>query len=554
MKELIKTLKENNQDYEFYPTSRELVQVVADDLIDKYLGTRDPKAISRNAHLNILDIGAGNGNFFSLLESFNPEYDDEYSQGLDYTKYAIEKSKILIEEMPADIFIVGTDFTEQTLIDKKMDVIFCNPPYSDYVYWTDKILSEANAPLVYLVIPARWATYKPLQVLLEKRKIDHKILHSFDFMESEHRKARAKVHLIRFCLGIQYRGHNKLNSDPFDIWFERSFKIDAQQTKTRIQPTLAQKRESIKELVQGRNLIETLEELYKEELDRLLENYKALENLDYAIFKELDVDVFAVKNSLKVKIEGLKNLYWEELFENLDSITAKLTKASRDKLLSKLTAHTQIDFTASNAYAIIIWALKNANIYFDDQLKAVYMWMSYRENVVNYKSNKVMIEDGWQYSKKDVSHYSLDYRLIFKCYRNFNESKFGDYDYPNGLHKDTHNDIGDIITIGKNLGFDVITNTMDFDWEPGKPVSFKCKDGAVFMEIRAYKNGNIHCKPNQEFIKQLNIEAARLNKWVKSPQEAAEELNISLAEVTKYYSTNLKLEQSNVSLLMLPQN
>ena len=94
---IINILKENNQDFEFYPTTKEIIEVVKKDI-------EGEKASS------MLDIGAGDGR---VLESMPI-----------YKKYAIEKSKILIEQLNKDIFIIGTDFNQQTLIDKKVDVIF----------------------------------------------------------------------------------------------------------------------------------------------------------------------------------------------------------------------------------------------------------------------------------------------------------------------------------------------------------------------------------------------------------------------------------------------
>lgn len=37
---------------------------------------------------------------------------------------AIEKSQILINNMPEEAFVIGTDFNEQTLIDKKLTLYF----------------------------------------------------------------------------------------------------------------------------------------------------------------------------------------------------------------------------------------------------------------------------------------------------------------------------------------------------------------------------------------------------------------------------------------------
>jgi len=530
MNSLIKEIKEQGEDYEFYPTTTEIIQVIGKDL----------KTTCRDRGFSILDIGAGNGNFFKVLQSINE---------VCVTKYAIEKSSILLKNLDPDIFIIGTDFMQQTLIDKKVDVIFCNPPYSEFEEWTEKILSEANAKFIYMVIPERWKNNEKLIRLIERRDITYKILGSFDFLEAD-RPARAKVNIIRFELCIISSYNDSLNSDPFDIWFDDFFKINQNPEVESDYEKEKKKKEEIRELIAGHNLIERLEELYLKDIENLYNNYRAIEKLDGEILKELGVNIAGLKEGLKLKIKGLKNLYWRELFDNLKSITDRLTYRSRDKLLRKLSDHTTVDFSASNAYAIVIWAIKNANYYIDEQLKDVYLWMSHRDNVQNYKSNTKFVEDGWRYDKSKMSHYKLDYRLVFKCFNNFNSSSFGNYDFPNGLSKSTHTYINDIITIGKNLGFSVYQDTYSFQWSPGKEIEFQCPDG-IFMEIRAYKNGNIHCKMNQEFMKKLNIEAGRLNGWIKSKKEAAEELDIPIQEVERYYNTNLQIAPAGVKLLLI---
>ena len=57
MKDLINNIKENNQDFEFYPTNSRMIAKIVD-----HLGYKNLK------HKTILDIGAGNGNFFTKLD------------------------------------------------------------------------------------------------------------------------------------------------------------------------------------------------------------------------------------------------------------------------------------------------------------------------------------------------------------------------------------------------------------------------------------------------------------------------------------------------------
>ena len=273
------------------------------------------------------------------------------------------------------------------------------------------------------------------------------------------------------------------------------------------------------------------------------------------MLKELNVNIENLKQSLQKKIEGLKNKYWQELFDNLDKLTDRLTPDSRSKMLNTLNQNTNIDFTASNAYSIIIWALKNANSYIDTQLQEVYFDMASPDNIKNYKSNTHFEKDRWMYTKtkqgETAKNFKLDYRLVFSGFRCFNQSTYGNYDYPNGLHRARHDFLNDICVVGKNLGFNVITTTKDFEWEPRTKHIFKYeKNGKEieFMEVKAYLNGNLHCKLNQDFLIKLNVEMARLTGWLRNKKDISEELEISIEDVEKYYNSNTKLLKSDLLL------
>jgi SAM-dependent methyltransferase len=544
---IINSLKENNQDMEFYPTTEEIIRVISNDL-----------KLNNANKVSILDIGAGNGNFFQILEKLNPEETDKYnvSYSTTFIKYAIEKSSILLNALPADVFVIGTDFYQQTLIDKQVDVIFCNPPYSAYSEWAEKIINEANCKTIYLVIPGRWRKQKNLLDAITARKGRYKILGSFDFLEAD-RKARANIDIVKITFKTMHYEERPVE-DPFSIWFDKHFKIqEAPETKESddLSHTGNRKQNLKNSLIKGQNIIDRLEELYRQDFDKLLQNYKAIESLDYSILKELGVNVNNLKEGLQLKIKGLKNLYWTELFDNMTSLTERLTKSSRDKLLNKLTEHTSVDFTIDNAYAVVLWAIKNVNFYLDEQLKEIYLWMSSPENVKNYKSNKKLIEDGWKYAcalrNKEYTHYSLDYRLIFQCRNNFydtNNYSCYSHDYKGGLRDSTHSHINDIITIATNLGFMGIESAYNHECKAGKLIELKFADG-VFMTIRAYMNGNIHCKINQKFMKKFNIEAGRLNGWIKSPKEASEEIDILEKETAESFNSNFQIPLKNIKLI-----
>lgn len=548
---LINQVRGTEHDHEFYPTTKAMLEVVAKDI-----------QVERNQYrssdnFKILDIGAGDGNALKTI----CELTDNKGQ-----KYAIEKSRPLIDSLPADIFIVGTDFHQQTLIDKEVDVIFCNPPYSEYETWAKKIITEANCSLIYLIIPQRWKENKELVAMINQRceiKEDDGsdlpefikktwdrekglfcVLGSDTFEDSEFRQARANVDILKIKLRDNNRGTGRPSTDPFSIWFDNEFKIQADKSNADPTRSREQQAQKIHELVQGQNVIERLESLYQKDMTELLDVYRSLEKIDKELFRELGVNLEQVKGGLRQKIAGLKNLYWKELFSNLDTITDRLTSKSRKAMLDKMFAHTSIDFTWSNGYAVIMWAIKNANQYFDQQLTEVYYDMTDQENIKNYKSNTRILNDKWRYGRNDFTHYTLDYRLVLNRRFCFSNDTYRKYDFPNGLHSSAHEFLGDICTIAENLGFNVVTNSLSLQWEPGKKQEFFLNDGTLFMDVRAYMKGTIHIRLNQDFMRKLNVEAARINGWVKSPEEftiETGEMYVSSLFGANYQLKSLKL-------------
>lgn len=519
---LVAELKQAGQDHQWYPTSQRML-----DLIEPRV--KDAKSI--------LDVGAGNGS--SL----------DYLSGEHTTKYAIEKSSILIENMNPDIFIIGTNFHEQTFIDKRVDIIFCNPPYSEFAIWMEKLILEANCNYLYFVVPERWKENKLIQDAIKRRKATVFRLGSDTFEDSEFRKARANVEILEIGLKSGYSSgqYSCCTVDPFEVWFETSFP----------QPEpLERKEETRREQIAGlvkKDLVKNLVLFYEQDRDHLLDNYTKVQGLDPAILKELKVDTKAVKEGLELKIKGLKNLYWKELFNRLDSITNRLTARTRKKMLDKLSENTSVDFTETNIYSVVIWAIKNANKYFDEQLVEVYKDLTQKENVIGYKSNHHILDDDWRFRtkwefQKGVSHYKLDYRLIHEKWHAIQLNRWQSYDYPGGLSTSAHEIIGDVCTIGKNLGFDVLNDSTEREWKAGGKQEFYFGD-ELFMEVKAHKNGNIHFKLNQDFLCRWNVEFGRIMGWLRNPHEACDELEISFEDATKYFKSNLQLANNNIKLL-----
>ncbi len=580
------------------------------------------------------------------IEDFVPKHSirsdrERMANRILFEKYmAIEKSQLLIDNMPSEVFVVGTDFNENTLIDKKTDYVFCNPPYSEYSQWTERIIKEANAKVIYLVIPKRWGTQGNIAHAIKQRRATVSIVGDFDFLESEDRKARAKVSLVKIDLrgksvkakyGYRRRNNDECMIDPFNLWFNETFKINAKKTEEsdfQVKENKAKEhKENVKNaLVNGSDLVSSLVELYNRDLTKLTTNYLKVSELDADILKELNVDVKNLLNAFKEKIEGLKNLYWQEIFNNLDSITTRLTSRTRESLLSTLMSNTNIDFTTGNIRSVVIWVIKNSSKYFNSQMLEVYDDFTTDEGINLYKSNANFMNDTWRYcrSEKDnLGKYALDYRIVLHGYR----SSYSFERENNVLSNAQKQYLQDIVIIAKNLGFTIdgisydtftLKDKHNTTFKPkrdkplkvgtktlhGKIEEVYCqthipnengedvmeKDGVIyvyredqissyyqykikskhddssfylhedgvrtetdiFTTVRGHSNGNVHFQFNQEFIKKLNLEVGRLRGWIKTPQEAAEEFDITLEEANKYWKSTYELLPSTLSHL-LPQ-
>lgn len=547
----IRKLHEENQDFEWYPTTETMLKKIRKHITQVHGHRHDEEERS----VNVLDCGAGDGRALTALAGENGK------------KYAIEKAQVLIQQQPTDVVPVGTDFHTATLIDKETQVVFSNPPYSEYEAWVTKIIREANATDIYLVIPKRWKKSEAIKDALATREAESTVIHSDDFLTAD-RQARAKIDIVYINLAVNSRNRYHYNysadTDPFKLWFEKEFP----------QPETAQQdggELTIKitdEMVNGKNLIEALVALYNRDMATLQKNYKAVSSLDPALLKEMDVKYIALIEGIQQRIKGLKHKYWHEFFNNYDSITDRLTTASRKHMLDVLHGNTAVEFTEENAYAITIWVIKNANQYYDKQLVTLVKTMTKKANIVLYKSNQRTFKDEeWRYARgyydnrettpEGLDRYKLndkpEYRIVLQHMGGLSTSSYSwDNSRYNGLDERAHEFLSDIQAVARTLGWTTFGNTTQLNpwtarhWESNKQQAFEARKGYEeksypLMQVRAFKNGNIHIKFSQGFIKQLNVEFGRLMGWIKDKSQAAEELRITPEEAAQYFKSNLQL-------------
>jgi hypothetical protein len=551
MNALIQDLKENGQDFEFYPTTDEILRDAVKaikDTAEEYHG----HYYNRPDFKSVLDIGAGNG---KALEAFRAAL-----PGLDC--FAIEKSGILRGQLPNDVYVIGTEFEQQSLFSKGVDFIFCNPPYSVFEQWTVKIIRESAAPYVFLVIPERWQSSLAIADALKRREAQFWPVGDYTFEEAD-RAARCRVQLVKIHFPDK-------KQDAFETFFKETFgefvakfdkpKEEAQDTEDKG----GKRRRPFQSLVPGEDYPARLVNLYTGEMAHIQGQYDKLKDLDADLLREFEIFPAKVMGALRERLKGLRVDYWSELFTRIRAITDRLTSKSRDRLLKTLQGRTDVDFTVDNISAVIIWALKNANDFITEQFLSTYETMIDKANVTNYKSNAKKFEQGhWNYqydpNKNENSHFKLETRIVLDRVGGISCATWNRWEDVNGLRKSAGEFLGDLLTVANNLGF--LTDTQppaltrdQYEWTSGKVYVFNwTKRGKVLplVEARAFQNGNMHLRFSPEFMLALNVEHGRLKGWIRSKEEAADELQDK--DAPKYFKiTHQFLPASGMAFLPAP--
>ena len=540
----VKDLKEQGEDYEFYPTTKLIISKLWKDIVS-YTKDVHNKGYNRS-NLNysnsygqdekdvvemdsFLDIGTGDGRI--MLNP--PELDVDIKIK---TPMGIEKSSHHADKLIKDgVWMLGRDYMKMTLIDKKFDIVFSNPPYSIFKTWCEKILSEVDAQIIYLLIPQRWKDDEQFKARINE-KGDVKVIGSYNFEQGD-REARAKVNLIRIV-------KNKSTKSAFSEWvtenigsFKRKEEEDLEVEHEKFVNTHVTERKDVRT---------TLLENYGKGMQNLLNTYKALNEIDFSLLEQLEISRESIINSIASDIKTLKYKFWEQAFSHIDSFKTRLTHKTSEGILKDLKEFKELDFNEDNIRNVIIWVIENFNDLSEKQLLKCYDDMTYFGSVRAYKSNDKWLDDTWRYDKPFPSKHLLDYRIVTNgsSFSKDNFEKSCDIDFHWGWKHKNDNLVYDLSVIACSLGYqnDGLTYLIKF----GKQYEILDKDGKVLFTFRMYKNKNLHLKIRKDLLRDINITVGKLKGWIKSPKDIQEEFELSEDEALKYF-------ENDQMVLMKPQ-
>lgn len=519
--QVVELIKQENQDFEFYPTTDEIINVIKANITG----------------YSILDIGAGNG---ATL--------DKLTTGSSWRKYAIEKSSMLQSLINPKTIVIGTDFFENSLWDKTVDVIFCNPPYSDYINWMYKIISEAAAKQIFLVIPKRWVDNEMINDIIKKRGYKVESLGIFDFLDAE-RAARCNVDVIMLT-----PERYKATPDFFDVELAKYF--DSKNDQDKFKSWDVKKREEReqfdssleqKKLIVG-DFVAAIVALYHDEQTRIYDTLKALSEIDASLYADLEINLSKIKGIIRDKLEQLSSKYWHEVIAKLHPITSRLTASNSKKLFDSIS-DSHMSFNVANIYGVVEFVIRSMSSKIEEQILEVYNGMISDANCTKYKSNQTVF-GGNNFEMKTPS--KLNYRIVLNKWRAIEVDYFRN-SYNKNLSDCCHSFLSDLIVIANNLGYEMQVNASYCkEWLRGKSEEFYAmfnNKQVLLFTVKAFENGNLHMKFDTAFNHKLNVIKGKFEGWIHSVNDVMNEFDVSEKQATQLFEELPKLSVNVAGLL-----
>jgi len=590
--QIVKALKSQGEDFEFYPTTEAQIAVVANDIkaLDE---TYDITRYRSGASNVVLDVGAGDGRVVTKLVDTLNEGKDKYNDG-KFKAHAIEKASVHINGYyKKDITLIGTDFNETNLISKRATVCFVNPPYSEFSAWMERIITQLNFDLLYAVIPRRWRDDGAIQQAMATRNLKFSdVLAESHFQDGADRKARGQVDVVRFSFRdlsndaqqkdrikseVAWKEHRhsyrpsitgRDGNDPFTHFIQHDLGLKKTHSSTsekfyesterqRVHASLESEGSEANQLVKSEGVLKALLASYDRDMEKVFAQYQLIGKLDGNLLAELGVKYDDIVEGVKAKLLGYRCVYWNVLFDKLTTLKERVTSKHRKAMLDTLSANS-LDFTYANAIYVVNWAVEMTNEKTEESLVDVFTNLTSEKSILRYyKSNERIFKDDWRYNRYNgdktdrESKRLLDYRFIHSGYSNF-----GSNSWEHGLNDSACLFTNDLFVVFRLLGYANLYTTKGYEeMEAGDRLEIKGThpDGKelTLVAIRYYGNGNKHMKWNQEAMLRFNCTISRILGWVRSKEEFASETDTKPMKDEAVWSIGDKLKIGSAHVLAL---
>jgi len=554
----VQMLRAADEDYEFYPTTPEIMEAMSKDLWAylrshkndysnynarggrrnenaedigiredyEYIGKREKKTERLDID-SFLDIGAGDGRVLDLFPA--------------QKKYGIEIARTQADDLiRRGIFIIGRNYWDVSLQNNDYALIYSNPPFSAFTLWVNKILVECNFRVLYLVMPVRWQNQD--EITRELKRYEATIVGEFDFAKAD-REARGKVNLVRVNVPWEKIEGESKYGQKYQSTLEDAFERFVRENIADFEPKKNKYVEEDKEeLVLKQTPIDQLLSDYEREREELGNAFRAIGKLDPAIIKLMGQDKSSMLEIIKESIKGLKKKYWRATFDKLEPVKKRMTYKTREHIFHSIEEFGTMDFNVDNIYSVVVWIINNANIGILDQIGEVFDGMTASDYIENYVSNKHWVKSDWRNTQDSRKHYKysklperwkigLDYRIVVEAHNQNSYSYMG-----------KRTIIDDFIVVCRNLGFPIAENENPVYTLHQAEQKFHTEEGELAFTMRYYKgNCNAHLKINKKLLMKFNIEVAKIRKWMSDPGDVVEEYKIPMDEATQLWKSGVAL-------------
>ena len=534
----ISQLKQDGHDFEWYPTPDYIIDLVIQDFLESNKSNQDKLSTSgglvhdlkldlyasivKNVYRSVvLDIGAGDGRFLNKAQDL---------LGSWVRLHAIEKASIHQRTLiKLGIPIIGSEFHTTTLLNNKVDLTFCNPPYSEFDVWMQKIVTQLDSNYIYFIVPNRYKNNKPL---LEQIDLFYNLteIHEFSFNDAE-RQARANVSVLRLT--------RKNTIKQFDYWVDKNIgKLDTKSDKESEQEL----NNSLATASSFKDKIDLLVDRYNNDLASLSKTYQALSSINSDVLATLNIDRKLIIGKLEYGLQNLRTTYWNKTINELKEITSRFTFKYRRDLIDKVTAkcllNNTLDFTRNNVKMLLVFLDEHYAIISEEQAEYIAgkLIPSNDKGWFPYKSNERWATGDWRTNIKG-NRFKLDYRFIVpNCYLHR-----GDGEYVSNEDCLYNNIIYDLMVLANTFGYTIEEPNYDtagfFNFKHFgsdkivREVHTKSNGDTIFGEIlfsfKYYQKNTVHFKLRKEFMLRLNVFIGKSMGWLTCSEDVVNEFDVS---------------------------